>query len=313
MPNALKRDYMVIGRLRDGVTVTQAQSDLRTIAAQQARSYPATNTGWTVRVEPLLDGINGEWTPLYYRLVMGATLFVLLVVCANVANLQFARGIARRPEIAMRTALGAGRFRLIRQLLTENILLGLIGAVGGIIVGGVLSAHDPRHHARPRGALHGRLVQHLAEWTRAGVFDRAGRCGRGGGRVCARAAGLAHQPGRSAQGGIADDGRDPPRNRRLKNIFAVAQISLAVALVIGAALISKGMRAMLHMADAYEPARMLTFNVQLPEARYDTPQKRAAWFAASLEKLRRMPGVTHAEVSQRPALQRKRLDAGLRD
>ena len=73
-----------------------------------------------MKVEPLLDGINGDSTPLYYRMLMGATLFVLLVVCANVANLQFARGIARRPEIAMRSALGASRLRIMRQLLTEN-------------------------------------------------------------------------------------------------------------------------------------------------------------------------------------------------
>ena len=91
----------------------------------------------SVRVEPLLDDINGDLTPLYYKLVMCATLFVLLVVCANVANLQFARGIERRPEIAMRTALGASRMRLVRQLLTENLLLGFIGAAGGLVLGAV--------------------------------------------------------------------------------------------------------------------------------------------------------------------------------
>lgn len=127
-----RHDYLVAGRLRSGVTVKQAQAEMQTIATHLAEAYPASNQGRSVHVEPLLDGINGEFTPLYYKLVMGATLFVLLVVCANVANLQFARGIARRPEIAMRAALGAGRFRLTRQLLTENILLGVIGALGGI-------------------------------------------------------------------------------------------------------------------------------------------------------------------------------------
>jgi predicted permease len=127
--------YFVTGRLRDGLTIQQAQAEMRTIYTHLAEAYPATNSGRTVYVESLLAGINGVYTPLYYRLIMGATLFVLLVVCANIANLQFARGIARRPEIAMRTALGSGRLRLMRQLITENVLLALIGAAGGVAFG----------------------------------------------------------------------------------------------------------------------------------------------------------------------------------
>ncbi|HEX3470417.1 MAG TPA: ABC transporter permease, partial [Silvibacterium sp.] len=132
--NRSGHNYLVTGRLRPGVTVAEAQAEMRGIADRLSKAYPATNLGWSAKVEPLLDDINGELTPVYFRLVLGATLFVLLVVCTNVANLQFARGIARRPEIAMRTALGARRGRLLQQLLTENILLGLIGAVGGILL-----------------------------------------------------------------------------------------------------------------------------------------------------------------------------------
>ena len=95
--------YMVVGRLRPGVTTRATDAELRGIAARLAKMYPATNLGWSVEVEPLLDNISGALTPLYTRLMLGATLFVLLIVCANVANLQFARGIARRPEMAMRT------------------------------------------------------------------------------------------------------------------------------------------------------------------------------------------------------------------
>ena len=105
--NRSDHDYLVIGRLRKGVTPGQAQAELNTIAEHLARAYPATNQGRSVKIDSLLAGINGEFTNLYFSLVQGATIFVLLVVCANIANLQFARGIARRPEIAMRTALGA--------------------------------------------------------------------------------------------------------------------------------------------------------------------------------------------------------------
>ena len=153
--------YLVIGRLAKGVSIGQAQAELRLTADQLAKQYPATNQGWSVSNQTLLADMNGDQTPLYFNLVQGGTLFVLLVVCANIANLQFARGIARRPEIAMRTALGASRGRLMRQLLTENILLGLIGGAGGVLVAyanmQISKALMPERVAR----LHGRLVQHL--------------------------------------------------------------------------------------------------------------------------------------------------------
>jgi putative ABC transport system permease protein len=290
-----RHDYVVTGRLRPGVTVKQAQAEMRTIATHLAALYPATNQGRTIHVEPLLDGINGEFTPLYYRLVMGATLFVLLVVCANVANLQFARGIARRPEIAMRTALGAGRLRLTRQLLTESILLGLIGAAGGVACA-ALYLHLTLI------AMPERVARYMAGWSNISLNGRAlalsillaVMAGVVAGFAPALQALRVNLVDQLKAGSRTSAGSG--RSRWLKNIFAIAQVSLAVALVIGAALISKGMRNMMHLADAYEPARLLTFNVTLPEARYDTPQKRAAWFHDSLVKLRRLPGVTHAET-----------------
>jgi len=129
------RDYLVVGRLRHGVTKSDAQAELNLIAGHLAETYPATDRNWSVKVETMLADLNGDRAPLFFSMIQGATFFVLLVVCANVANLQFARGMARRPEIAMRTALGAGRSRLLRQLLTENLLLGLIGGAGGLAVG----------------------------------------------------------------------------------------------------------------------------------------------------------------------------------
>jgi putative ABC transport system permease protein len=290
-----RHDYLVAGRLRAGVTVKQAQAEMTAIAAHLAEAYPASNQGRSVHVEPLLDGINGEFTPLYYKLVMGATLFVLLVVCANVANLQFARGIARRPEIAMRTALGAGRLRLTRQLLTENILLGLIGAAGGI-------GFAALYLRLTLIAMPERVARYMSGWSSISLNGRALTFSI----LLAVTAGVVAGFAPALQAlriNLVDQLKAGSRTsagstggRRLKNFFAIAQVSLAVALVIGAALISKGMRAMTHLADTYEPARMLTFNVTLPEARYDTAQKRAAWFNASLEKLRQLPGVTHAEV-----------------
>ncbi len=249
-----------------------------------------------MKVEPLLDGINGDLTPLYYKLIMGATLFVLLVVCANVANLQFARGIERRPEIAMRSALGASRWRLMRQLLTENILLGLIGAAGGLILGGIY-LHLTVITMPPR------VARYMAGWSNISLNGRAFLFSLG----LALAAGLVSgfAPALAAlRVNLSDQLKAGARSttgsghgRRLRSFLAVSQISLAVALVIGAALMSKGMDAMQHLADAFQPNKVLTFNVSLPAARYDTAQKQAAWDAASLEKLRALPGVAHAEIS----------------
>jgi putative ABC transport system permease protein len=289
-------DYLVTGRLRNGVTVKQAHAEMKTIAEHMAAAYPATNAGWSVHVETLLEGINGPYTPLYYKLIMGATLFVLLVMCANIANLQLARGIALRPEIAMRTALGARRMRIVRQLLTENILLSALGAAGGILVAQLYS-----HYLL--ATMPERVARYMAGWSntelngRAIAFSIVLACGAGLAAGMAPAlealrVNLVEQLKTGSRSAISSG-----RTHRLRNIFAVAQISLAVALVIGAALMTKGMTAYLHAADQYEPNRMLTFDVDLPLGRYDTPAKQAAWYTDSLAKLRSLPGVTHAELT----------------
>ncbi len=290
------RDYTAIGRLRDGVTVKQAQAEMRVIGDRLAAAYPATNLGMTARVEPLLDDINGDLTPLYYKLMMCATFFVLLVVCANVANLQFARGIGRRSEIAMRTALGAGRLRLMRQLLVENLLLGLMGAAVGVALAAIylhltLIAMPPR------------VARFVAGWQNISLNWRA----LGFSLVLALIAGVVSGflPALEAlRINVADQLKagsrsttGSGRSRKLRNFFAVSQIALAVALVIGAALMAKGMEAMLHLTDAYQTDKVLTFTIGLPDKRYDTPQKQASWYAASLARLRALPGVTSAEVT----------------
>jgi predicted permease len=296
LSNRSDHNYLVLGRLKDGVTVKQAQAEMRTIAERLAKAYPTTNLERTVKVEPLLEGINGPYTPLYYRMIMGATLFVLLVVCANVANLQFARGIARRQEIAMRTALGAGRWRILRQLLTENMLLGLAGAAGGIGFGAVY--------------LHvvlitmpARVARYIPGWSNTSLNGRALGfsllLALGAGMVSGLAPALSAlrlnvvDQLKSGSRGSTGSGR----SHRLRSVFAVAQISLAVALVIGAALISKGMGSLLHSADGYNPKQVLTFKVTLPLSRYGTAEKQAAWMTSSLDRLRALPGVTHAETT----------------
>jgi putative ABC transport system permease protein len=288
--------YLVIGRLRNGVTVAQAQAEMQGIAERLAKTYPATNLGWSVKVAPLLEDVNGTLTPLYMRLILGATGFVLLIVCANVANLQFARGLGRRNEIALRTALGASKTQLLRQLLAESLLLAVLGAAAGLLL-----AKLDLHLAII--TMPERVARYVAGW---GTISLSGRAlvlsmvlAVGAGVVSgitpaleALRVNLVDQlkvGGRSTTGG--------GRLHRLRNIFAVAQVALSVALVIGAALMAKGMLAMLHRADVHEPKRVLTFKVNLPEEHYGTREERAAWFEKSLDSVRALPGVKAAEVS----------------
>src|SRR5580658_3046680 len=296
LQNRIAHNYLVVGRLRPGVSVNQTQEELRTIGERLAKAYPTSNLGWSVKVEPLLDGINGDLTPLYYRLILAATGFVLLVVCANVANLQFVRGLSRRPEIAVRTALGAGRGRLLRHLLTENLLLGVMGAAGGLVLAAICM------HlcliAMPKS-----IEKYISGWSNISLNGRALVFSL----FLALAAGLISGllPALKAlRVNLVDQLKAGSRTtsasretHRLRDLFSISQIAFSVLLVIGAALMCKGMWSMLHVADAYQPKQVLTFHVDLPAARYATDERRAAWFTDSLEKLRALPGVTHAEVT----------------
>ena len=296
LQNRIAHDYLVVGRLRPGVSVGQAQEELRIIAERLAKTYPASNLGWSVRVEPLLDGINGDLTPLYYRLILAATGFVLLVVCANVANLQFVRGLSRRPEIAVRTALGASRGRLLRHLLTENLVLGVMGAAGGLVLAAICM------HLCVI-AMPNNIERYIAGWSNISLNGRALPFSL----FLALAAGVISGllPALKAlRINLVDQLKAGSRTtsasretHRLRDLFSVSQISFSVLLVIGAALMCKGMWSMLHVADVYQPKQILTFNVSLPAGRYATDERRAAWFTSSLEKLRSLPGVTHAEIT----------------
>jgi putative ABC transport system permease protein len=288
--------YMVVGRLRPGVTTRATDAELRGIAARLAKMYPATNLGWSVEVEPLLDNISGALTPLYTRLMLGATLFVLLIVCANVANLQFARGIARRPEMAMRTALGAPRNLLLRQLLTENLMLALGGALGGLLLAW-LDLHLILSYMPPRVArwVAGWYTIHLD--ARALVFSLVLAVGAGivSGLAPALEAMRVSLVEQLKSGSRTETGGS--KSHRLRNFFATAQIALAVALVIGSALMCKGMWSTLQFANIYQPKQVLTFHVTLPPVRYGDAVKQVAWYKGSLENLQALPGVKQAATT----------------
>jgi len=285
-----ERNYYVLARLKSGMTIHEAQAEMDGIVARLAKEYPSTDQGWGVVVSPLLKNINGDLTPMYMRMIMGATMFVLLIVCANVANLQFARGLGRRNEMAVRTALGAPQTRLMRQLLAESIFLGLIGAAGGLLFAKI----DLRLVI---DAMPARVERFVAGWSRISL----------NGRALALSIALAVAAGvisgvlpaievlrlnlvdQLKSGGRTATGSG--RSHRLRNIFAVAQIALAVSLVIGAALMAKGTESLMHRSDIYHPGKVLTFSVHLPDERYGTPSQRSTWYADSVSRIESLPGV----------------------
>ena len=127
------RHYLkVLARLKPGVSIRQASAEMTTIARRMSEQYPETNRGWDAQVVPIKYFVTGDLTYRYTLMLMAAVMFVLLIACANVANLQFARGAARQREFAVRTALGAHRWHVVRQLLTESIALSLVGAAVGL-------------------------------------------------------------------------------------------------------------------------------------------------------------------------------------
>ncbi len=289
-------NYQVVGRLDPGVSVAQAQAELQGIAARLEKSYPATNLGWGVKVMPLLDAVNGTLTPLYFQMILAATGFVLLIVCANIANLQFARGLGRRNEMALRTALGARRWRLLRQLLAESVLLGLAGAAAGLLLA-KLDLQVSLHYMPER------VARYIAGWGHVSINGRALALSIVLAVIAGVVSGIA--PGLEAlrvnlveqlkSGGRSTTGSG--RAHRLRNIFAATQIAFAVALVVGASLMAKGMWNLLHMADRHHPEQVLTFTVQLPPEHYETAAQQAAWYADSLRRLSALPGVKQVAVT----------------
>jgi putative ABC transport system permease protein len=258
--------------------------------------YPATNLGWSVQVEPLLDNISGELTPLYTRLMLGGTLFVLLIVCANVANLQFARGIARRPEMAMRTALGAPRRLLLRQLLMENLLLSFAGALGGLFLAWldlrVMLSYMPPRVAR---WVAGWYTIHLD--GRALAFSMAaGGGGRAGVGTGAGAGSAASESAGAAEVGIAHgDGRR--QESQAEELFCDSADCAGSGAGDWLRTDVQG-----HVVDAavcerVSPKQVLKFGVTLPAVRYGDAVKQAAWYKSSLEGLQALPGVKQAATT----------------
>src|SRR5262245_31214263 len=284
-----------VARLKPGVTLEQARAGMDSIAVRLEEQYPDSNKTRRVQVEGLLDNRVGNVRGALWTL-LGAVGLVLLIACANVANLLLARAAARWKEMAIRVALGAGRWQIVRQLLTESVMLAAIGGTAGLLVAdGVL---------RLMLTLAGESVPRSAEVSldptvltfSAGVALLAG-VGFG-----LAPAWQASRP--DLQETLKDAGRGSTSGRaRLRHGLVVAEVALTLLLLIGAGLLLRSFHQLQQVKAGFGFERVLSFQIGLPERKYPTPERIIAFYQSLLEKLRALPGVQTAEVTSRIPLE----------
>jgi putative ABC transport system permease protein len=290
--NRAEDSLEVVAKLRPGVSLRRAQAEVASISSRLAVAYPQTNKQLSLIVEPLRDYINGNLTPVFVLTLMGAVGLLLLLAAANVANLQLTRMTARQREVATRSALGARRARLVSQFLTESLLLASLGAGLGLVFS-VWGMQWIAHTMPPDTArqIDGWDQIHLD--TRVLLFAVA----------VTAFAGVLSGLAPAFQGSKVDlnealksSGAMTAANRsqRLRNVLVVAQVALALVLVVGAGLMVKGFHSILGAAQGFEPSSLLTMRVNLPKARYGAADRRAAFLEQALERLGRIPGVSAA-------------------
>jgi putative ABC transport system permease protein len=274
-----------VARLKPGVTLAQAQNDMNIISARLSQQYPEFDTNWGVNVVPLRTQLTGEIRrPLL--VLLGAVAFVLLIACANVANLLLARASSRKKEIAVRAGLGASRWRITRQLLTESVLLSVVGGAFGLLLAwwgtralialsppGLMDLRNVAVNLPVLGftfalTLLTGIVFGLVPALEAARFDLNDSLKEGGKNI----------------GGGS-------RSHRLRNLFVVTQVALALVLLVGAGLFMKSLSRLQSVDPGFNPNNLLTMRISLPERKYDTDPKVMDFFSRSLAQLRALPGV----------------------
>jgi putative ABC transport system permease protein len=278
-------DTDVIGRLADGVTLPQAQSEMSGIASRLAKQYPATNTDESVSIKPIRDEFTGD-AKSAVLILFGAVTFVLLIACVNVANLSLVRGVSRSKEIALRIAIGASRGRLVRQMLTESLLLSAIGGLLGIAVGA--------------WSLRG-LTQLIGGDAMMAIPIHMD------GAVVAFAVGMIfvvallfgmipafHALRPEVRSSLQESGRSSTagaRQNRLRAILVVAETALALVLLAGAGLMMKSLYLLLHVNGGFEPNQAYSMFLNLGSTRYKTEESQRSFWREVVPRLQALPGV----------------------
>jgi len=298
----------ILARLVPGVTVKQADTELKAIARQLEQEYPNFRRGWSVKVislrQDLLGDLEGHVRKALFALAGGVG-FLLLICCANVANLQLARGIARQRELALRRALGAGRWRLVRQLLTESMLLAFLGGVAGVILANwlvpILAALNPIRGISFAAFLHNfeidRRVLAFAFFVTLVtgiIFGLVPALKAAGARELMPRIKEADQRSGAAASG-----------RRWLNGLIVAEMAIALTLLICGGLMVQSFQRLQHVALGFSPDNLLTMKMVLPASKYSQYRQRVAFTDQVLEQVRHLPGVVSAGTTTNIPLERE--------
>jgi putative ABC transport system permease protein len=282
--------YWGIARLKPGVSLPAAQADLNQIAGRLEQQFPETNTGRDVVIYPVLeDTVRMYSTALW--VMMAAVGFVLLIGCANVANLMLARATGRQREIALRAALGASRLRIVRQLLTESVLLGLAGGALGVLIAywGV----DAIRTGSP-----GEAARYAPGWSHLGINFPVLAFTLLISVLSGLVFGLApawqlSKPDLTSS--LKEGGRQATSSsRRLRGLLVVSEVALSLMLLVSAGLMLRSFLGLIKTDPGFNADNLLTMNLQLPAARYKDEPQRAAFYAELVGRVKATPGVESA-------------------
>jgi len=285
-----KRDnhfIRMVGRLKPGVTIQQCDAEMKTIATRLAQQYPKSNTDRTETVYSLHDDIVGDVRPALVT-ILAAVAFVLLIACANVANLLLARATARQREIAIRTALGASRSRMVWQFLSEGFLLSIFGAAGGLLIAwwgiDVLRVFGPQD------------VPRLGEVAiNAPVFSFTFVVAIFSTLLFALIPALqVTRPNVNESLQEGNRGAIGPESHHLRRLLVIAQVALSLLLLAGAGLLMKSFANLRATKPGFDPQHAIVAELILPKAKYPEPEKHRQFFEQILPKLAALPGVEAA-------------------
>lgn len=283
----------LIGRLESGTSVEQAQSEISAIAARIEAEHSGSHAGTGAILVPLQEQVVGQIRPILLVL-LGAVGFVLLIACANLASLLLTRSIARQKEIAIRTALGAQGRRLIRQLLTESVLLSMAGGAAGVLI--AMWGVDALVAALPDAQLNSLpFLRSLRIDT--GILGFAVGLSVLTGIVFGLAPAI--QSSRvDLMGALKEGGRTSAAGtrQRLRGALVVIEIALAVVLLVGSGLMLKSLVRLLKVDVGFNPQNLLTMTVALPPGKYGEPNRRIAFHDQLRERINALPGVAGAGV-----------------
>jgi putative ABC transport system permease protein len=276
---------VVVGRLKPGVTYEHAQASMDVIASRLSQQYPETNTDHGVRIISLHEQLTGN-IRLALLLVLAAVAFVLLIACANVSNLLMARAASRQKEMAIRTALGANRVRLIRQLLTESMILSLAGGLLGLALAylglHLLIATIPESIPRVQessidlSVLGFTFIISLLTGTAFGLAPalQASKTDMNE---------SLKERSRGSMSGVV--------GRRLRNLLVVSEVTLTLVLLVGAGLMIRSFTRLQDVKPGFNPDHLLTMQLTLPPSKYPEPQQQLTFYKESLDRIKAVPGV----------------------